>query len=60
MSTEYRLRRVLPSSRMAVIMPVDHCLFFDRIDGLWTSSAPFLASGSNPMPFPQQLRLRLV
>jgi fructose-bisphosphate aldolase, class I len=47
MSMEYRLRRVLPSSRVAIIMPVDHGLIFDRIDGLETPSAPFAAWGDN-------------
>jgi fructose-bisphosphate aldolase, class I len=47
MSMEYRLRRVLPSSRVAIIMPVDHGLIFDRIEGLETPSAPFPAWGEN-------------
>lgn len=42
MSMEYRLRRTLPSDRVAIIMPVDHGLIFDRIEGLETPSAPFL------------------
>lgn len=41
MSMEYRLRRTLPSDRVAIIMPVDHGLIFDRIEGLETPSAPF-------------------
>lgn len=41
MSMTYRLRRTLPSHRAAIIMPVDHGLIFDRIDGLETPSAPF-------------------
>ena len=40
MSMEYRLRRTLPSSRVAIIMPIDHGLIFDRIEGLETPSAP--------------------
>ena len=47
MSMEYRLRRTLPSNRVAIIMPVDHGLIFDRIEGLETPSAPFPAWGSN-------------
>lgn len=47
MSMQYRLRRVLPSSRVAIIMPVDHGLIFDRIEGLETPSAPFPAWGEN-------------
>jgi len=47
MSMEYRLRRVLPSSRVAIIMPVDHGLIFDRIDGLETPSAPFSTWGDS-------------
>ncbi|GAN91687.1 deoxyribose-phosphate aldolase/phospho-2-dehydro-3-deoxyheptonate aldolase [Gluconobacter frateurii M-2] len=43
MSMEYRLRRTLPSDRVAIIMPVDHGLIFDRIKGLETPSAPFAA-----------------
>lgn len=43
MSMEYRLRRTLPSDRVAIIMPVDHGLIFDRIEGLETPSAPFPA-----------------
>lgn len=34
MSMEYRLRRTLPKNRVAIIMPVDHGLIFDRIPGL--------------------------
>jgi class I fructose-bisphosphate aldolase len=45
MPMDYRLRRVLPSSRVAIIMPVDHGLIFDRIEGLETPSAPFPAWG---------------
>lgn len=41
MSMEYRLRRTLPSDRAAIIMPVDHGLIFQRIEGLETPSAPF-------------------
>ena len=44
---EYRLRRTLPSDRVAIIMPVDHGLIFDRIEGLETPSAPFAAWGEN-------------
>lgn len=47
MSMEYRLRRVLPSSRVAIIMPVDHGLIFDRIEGLETPSSPFPTWGSS-------------
>lgn len=47
MSMEYRLRRVLPSHRVAIIMPVDHGLIFDRIEGLETPSAPFPAWGDS-------------
>ena len=47
MSMEYRLRRTLPSNRVAIIMPVDHGLIFDRIEGLETPSAPFPAWGNN-------------
>lgn len=47
MSMEYRMRRVLPSNRVAIIMPVDHGLIFDRIPGLETPSAPFAAWGNN-------------
>jgi len=43
MSMEYRLRRTLPSERVAIIMPVDHGLIFDRIEGLETPSSPFAA-----------------
>jgi class I fructose-bisphosphate aldolase len=43
MSMDYRLRRTLPSDRVAIIMPVDHGLIFDRIEGLETPSAPFAA-----------------
>jgi class I fructose-bisphosphate aldolase len=45
MSMDYRLRRVLPSHRVAIIMPVDHGLIFDRIEGLETPSSPFAAWG---------------
>ena len=41
MSMTYRLRRTLPSNRAAIIMPVDHGLIFDRIQGLETPSSPF-------------------
>lgn len=41
MTMEYRMRRTLPSDRAAVILPVDHGLIFDRIEGLETPSAPF-------------------
>jgi fructose-bisphosphate aldolase, class I len=47
MSMEYRLRRTLPSDRVAIIMPVDHGLIFDRIEGLETPSAPFAAWGDS-------------
>ncbi len=47
MSMEYRLRRTLPSNRVAIIMPVDHGLIFDRIEGLETPSAPFAAWANN-------------
>lgn len=47
MSMEYRLRRTLPSHRAAIIMPVDHGLIFDRIEGLETPSAPFPAWANN-------------
>jgi class I fructose-bisphosphate aldolase len=47
MSMEYRLRRTLPSDRVAIIMPVDHGLIFDRIEGLETPSAPFSAWGDS-------------
>lgn len=47
MSMEYRLRRTLPSDRVAIIMPVDHGLIFDRIEGLETPSAPFAAWAGN-------------
>ncbi|RYF51751.1 MAG: deoxyribose-phosphate aldolase [Cytophagaceae bacterium] len=47
MSMEYRLRRVLPSNRVAIIMPVDHGLIFDRIPGLETPSSPFAAWANN-------------
>jgi class I fructose-bisphosphate aldolase len=47
MSMEYRLRRTLPSDRVAIIMPVDHGLIFDRIEGLETPSAPFAAWANN-------------
>jgi len=47
MSMEYRLRRTLPSDRVAIIMPVDHGLIFDRIEGLETPSAPFAAWADN-------------
>ncbi|MFC7756394.1 class I fructose-bisphosphate aldolase [Tsukamurella soli] len=40
---EYRMRRTLPSNRAAIILPVDHGLIFDRIEGLETPSAPFPA-----------------
>ncbi|MGH8878105.1 MAG: class I fructose-bisphosphate aldolase [Stackebrandtia sp.] len=43
MSMEYRKRRTLPSDRAAIIMPVDHGLIFNRIEGLQTPSAPFAA-----------------
>jgi fructose-bisphosphate aldolase, class I len=47
MSMEYRLRRTLPSNRVAIIMPVDHGLIFDRIEGLETPSAPFATWGES-------------
>ena len=43
MSMEYRMRRTLPNDRAAIIMPVDHGLIFNRIEGLETPSAPFQA-----------------
>lgn len=43
MSMEYRMRRTLPSDRVAIIMPVDHGLIFKRIEGLETPAAPFAA-----------------
>lgn len=43
MSMEYRMRRTLPQDRAAIIMPVDHGLIFQRIEGLQTPSAPFAA-----------------
>jgi class I fructose-bisphosphate aldolase len=43
MTMEYRMRRTLPNDRAAIIMPVDHGLIFDRIEGLETPSAPFAA-----------------
>ncbi|WP_423821723.1 hypothetical protein V5738_15465 [Salinisphaera sp. SPP-AMP-43] len=39
----YRMNRVLPEDRAAIIMPVDHGLIFNRIEGLETPSAPFAA-----------------
>nr|WTA00166.1 hypothetical protein OH820_35005 [Streptomyces sp. NBC_00857] len=45
MSMEYRMRRTLPSDRVAIIMPVDHGLIFNRIEGLETPSAPFATWG---------------
>ena len=47
MSREFRLRRTLPSDRVAIIVPVDHGLIFNRIPGLETPSAPFEAWGAN-------------
>lgn len=47
MSMEYRLRRTLPSDRVAIIMPIDHGLIFDRIEGLETPSAPVAAWAGN-------------
>ncbi|TKG64920.1 class I fructose-bisphosphate aldolase [Prauserella endophytica] len=47
MSMEYRMRRTLPSDRVAIIMPVDHGLIFNRIEGLETPSAPFAAWGDS-------------
>ncbi|WP_198036933.1 class I fructose-bisphosphate aldolase [Nocardia sp. BMG51109] len=41
------MRRTLPSDRAAIIMPVDHGLIFDRIEGLETPSAPFESWGSH-------------
>ena len=49
MSMEYRLRRTLPSDRVAIIMPVDHGLIFDRIEGLETPSAPFADWGDSDL-----------
>ncbi|WP_067676700.1 class I fructose-bisphosphate aldolase [Nocardia miyunensis] len=46
MSMEYRMRRTLPSDRVAIIVPVDHGLIFNRIAGLETPSAPFETWGS--------------
>jgi len=43
MTMEYRMRRTLPSDRAAIIMPVDHGLIFNRIEGLETPSSPFAA-----------------
>ncbi|HEY5853173.1 MAG TPA: hypothetical protein VIW24_03740 [Aldersonia sp.] len=43
MSMEYRMRRTLPTDRAAIIVPVDHGLIFNRIEGLETPSAPFAA-----------------
>lgn len=43
MSMEYRLRRTLPDDRAAIIMPVDHGLIFDRIEGLESPNSPFAA-----------------
>jgi fructose-bisphosphate aldolase, class I len=34
MSMDYRLGRTLPDDRVAIIMPVDHGLIFDRVPGL--------------------------
>jgi hypothetical protein len=31
---EYRMRRTLPEDRVAIIMPVDHGLIFNRLPGL--------------------------
>ncbi|WP_413105597.1 class I fructose-bisphosphate aldolase [Streptomyces sp. Inha503] len=39
------MRRTLPSDRVAIIMPVDHGLIFNRIEGLETPSAPFATWG---------------
>ncbi|WP_347557910.1 hypothetical protein [Robbsia sp. KACC 23696] len=47
MSMEYRLRRTLPSDRVAIIMPVDHGLIFDRIEGLERPSSPFATWGKS-------------
>lgn len=47
MSMEYRMRKVLPNDRVAIIMPVDHGLIFNRIEGLETPSAPFAAWADN-------------
>lgn len=47
MSMEYRMRRTLPSDRAAIIMPVDHGLIFNRINGLEIPSAPFEAWAGN-------------
>jgi fructose-bisphosphate aldolase, class I len=38
MSMEYRLGRTLPEDRVAIIMPVDHGLIFDRLPGLESPS----------------------
>lgn len=41
MSMQYRMNRILPEDRAAIIMPVDHGLIFNRIEGLETPSSPF-------------------
>lgn len=46
MSMTYRMSRVLPDDRAAIIMPVDHGLIFKRIEGLETPSQPFSAWAS--------------
>jgi class I fructose-bisphosphate aldolase len=60
MSMRYRMQRTLPRDRAALIMPVDHGLIFDRIEGLETPGAPFAAWGSHDvtgfMLTPGQLR----
>lgn len=38
MSMDYRLSRTLPDDRVAIIMPVDHGLIFDRLPGLESPS----------------------
>lgn len=47
MSMDFRLRRTLPSDRVAIIMPIDHGLIFDRIEGLETPEAPVYAWAKN-------------
>src|SRR6478752_5206711 len=45
MSMDFRMRRTLPRDRVAIIMPVDHGLVFNRISGLEKPSAPFARWG---------------
>jgi len=42
---DFRMRRTLPRDRVAIIMPVDHGLVFNRISGLEKPSAPFARWG---------------